>query len=521
MQKFHLRILFVATVLVNGFNSAAQALEPIGNVSNNKTKQFLPSTIVHKIDLPKYSTEVKIREVLKLDLKSVKRLVEVNNPSLEAMKLKVEQEKYKLIAALSAWYPSINLSANGLPQYLKGDQSNDPGADLSSEQWKASLAVEVKWNLVDPARIPEIAAAKDTYEKAKSSYLITLRDLHLKAASQFFLLQQADEGVRIGQQSVDASEISLNDAKTRFKAGVGTRLEVLEAETQLARDKQLLTTKIGDQNINQRLLAQILNLPSQTTPKAANVPQIIGSWRTSLEDSIIAAYAFREELEKLLLDISISNSNANSALALSQPSISLFNTLSRSYSKGELLSSSPDMDKTSSTYSNTVGINATWNIFDGGKAKALYKYNKKKAKEAEQNFFAERNSIRQEVEESFYQLETSKQDIITTNHEVVASKESLRLARLRFQAGVTTQREVVNNQRDLTEAEVRFSDAITSYNTSLMQLGRRTGINYTETCIDSDYDSTKLQLDNEQSNPTRVSLPIIHQCDTSGIKRKI
>ncbi len=469
--------------------------------------------------LPKKAGEVKIKKLQPIKLEDLDELVKENSSKLMAMNSRVEQKKFLLLEALSAWYPTINLSANGLPQYLSAEQYNySSGQDTSSRQLKTTLAVEVKWNLIDPARVPEIAAAKDSYEKEKLSYILALRDLRLEAANAYFLLQQSDEGIRIGKDSVNASKISLRDAKSRFEAGVGTRLEVLEAETQLARDRQLLASKIGDQKINRRSLSRILNLPLNLTPTAASSSKPIGLWDASLQESILSAYSFREELSKLKLDISINNSNANAALATSQPVLSLVNTFSNSYSKGELLSSSPDMDNSAATLSNTVGLNATWNIFDGGKAKALYKYNKQKAKEAEADFATQRGIIRNEVEESFFNLQTATHDVATTTREVLASRESLRLARLRFKAGVTTQREVVNNQRDLTEAEVRYSDSITSYNTSLAQLQRRTGSDNVIECIATENPSEK-NLDSLISEPTEMiinNMQIVPICKISN-----
>jgi OMF family outer membrane factor len=61
----------------------------------------------------------------------------------------------------------------------------------------------------------------------------------LNTSTDYFNLQEADEGVRIGQASVRASLVSLRDARARFNAGVNTKLEVLEAETQLARDRNI------------------------------------------------------------------------------------------------------------------------------------------------------------------------------------------------------------------------------------------------------------------------------------------
>ena len=73
------------------------------------------------------------------------------------------------------------------------------------------------------------------------------------------------------------------------------------------------------------------------------------------------------------------------------------------------------------------------------------------------------------MEVNFFNLQTAKDEINSSSREVLAAKESLRLARLRFQAGVNNQREVVNNQRDLTEAEVSYSNAIADYNKNIQR----------------------------------------------------
>ncbi len=422
------------------------------------------------------SSDISNRELYPLKIADIEKLVEFNNPKLEISRRKIQQQKYNLRKAIAAWYPTLDLGAS--PQYLDGEDFPDSGINTSSEQWKTTLSMEINWNLIDPTRIAEIAAAKDTFKKAKTSYLIELKDLQLEALNAYFLLQKSDEGVRIGKESMLASQISLRDAKARFQSGLGTRIEVLEAETQLARDKRLLTQKLSDQNINRSSLSTILNLPPQFIPLAASPTQIIGVWNASLEESIISAYSIREELANIKRDISINNSNANASLAIAQPKLSIFNTFSNSYTNGKLAS----INKDGSSTSNTVGLKATWRIFDGGSAKAGYNYNKQIAKASESEFVIQRNNIRQEIEKDFFKLRNSTQDIASSTREVIAAKESLRLARLRFKAGVSTQREVVNNQRDLTQAEVGYSEAITAYNTSISNLRRRTGIDHMKTC---------------------------------------
>lgn len=450
--------------------------------------------------LPDQTDQVRIRELRPLTLAEVEQLAEVNNPNLKAVVSQVQQAKSGLRAALARWYPTLDLSANGLPQYLGGEQQNfdqrrtesvDPvtgettpaAVRTTTSRWTANFGARLNWNLIDPGRVPEIAAARDTYERSREAYLIALRELRLQVAIDYFTLQRQDEQVRIGQQSVRASIVSLRDARARFQAGVATKLEVLEAITQLARDQQLLTNAIGDQAEVRRSLAATLDLPQDVTPTAASPARVIGTWIPSLQESIVAAYAFREELDQLLLDISINNSNANLSLSAVQPVLSIFNNFSTQRFQGEANVVNPPEDQAYGwSFDNAVGLSASWNIFDGGRARARYRQNKQRAEESRFNFATQRNTIRSEVEASFYELRESQQNIRTTSREVLSATESLRLARLRFQAGVTTQREVVDNQRDLTNAQVRYADAVLDYNGSLAQLRRRTGLDQVQSC---------------------------------------
>jgi OMF family outer membrane factor len=326
-----------------------------------------------------------------------------------------------------------------------------------------------------------VAAARDQYEKAKYQYVVSLRDLRLQAAQAYFDLQQADDQVRIGQESVRASLVSLRDSKARFQAGVATKLEVLEAETQLARDQQLLANGLAAQSVARRALATLLDLPFSVTPTAKDSARVLGVWNASLSESIVAAFSFREELDQAILDISIANSQANSALGAVQPFLSVFTNFGYNQFNGQT-GDVTGVESSGNQYETTFGAKLSWSIFDGGAAAAESRQAKQLAQQNRYQFSLRRDAIRQEVETSFYELEKNNRDIITTSREVISAREALRLARLRFQAGVTTQREVVDNQRDLTNAEVRYSNAVTDYNKRLVELSRRTGLNQVMSC---------------------------------------
>jgi OMF family outer membrane factor len=208
-------------------------------------------------------------------------------------------------------------------------------------------------------------------------------------------------------------------------------------------------------------------------------------------------------LDQLILDISINNSRANSALAAVQPVLRFVNSTSASRSEGQSGQTSlSDIDMGDFTYGvqNSTALTASWRLFDGGRARANYRRSKQAAEASRFNFANTRDQIRFRVEQSFIGLRTAIQKIDTTSSEVLSSRESLRLSNLRVQAGVSTQREVVNNQRDLTQAELKYAQAIREYNTSLAELQRRTGLDALVACNPVSLPSTKPES-NQQSIP--------------------
>jgi len=439
--------------------------------------------------LPDHPRQVRINQLRPLSLDQVEILAEVNNPNLKAIASQVEQAQSNLRAKLSLWYPQLVFTTSSFPIYTGGQQyssgftgTGQPRGTTLDSIWKMQAALQASWALIDPTRTPQIAVARDQYEKAKNEYLIGLRDLRLQASKIYFELQTADDQVQIGQEGVRASLVSLRDARARFQAGVATKLEVLEAETQLARDEQLLTNALANQATARRALAALLDLPQDLTPTAADPARVVGIWLPSLQESIVAAYRFREELDQILLDISIANSSANAELGRVQPFLKIVNTLGFGRSYGYEFSPRVVDPITGWNAENAVGLNLNWTIYDGGSAQATYRQAKQKAQEERFRFASKRDIIRQDVETSFYELEKNNRNILTTSREVISTRESLRLARLRFQAGVTTQREVVDTQRDLTQAEVRFSTAISDYNKALVELRRRTGLDQIASC---------------------------------------
>ena len=466
--------------------------------------------------LPEEQAQVRTHQLRPITLEEAIQLAEFNSPKLKAAASQVDQAKSSLRAAIAAWYPTVDLSASGLPEYFQSYTNRNPdfGSDTYARQWRVNGVLSVRWDLINPTRVPQIAAARDRYERAGDSYLIALRDIRLQAQTSYFALQKADEGVRIGQASVKASLVSYRDARARFNAGVNTKLDVLEAETQLARDRNLLTSNLRLQDEQRHLLARVLDLPQDVIPTAATPLRPMGLWDSSLQESIVSAYNYREELDQLILDISINNSQANASLAAVQPVLSFVNSTTAYRSEGQSAKASLseiDMGDFINGFQNSTALTASWRLFDGGRARAEYQRSKQVAQQTRFDFANLRNQIRFEVEQSFFGLRAAIQTIDTTAAEVLAARESLRLSQLRVQAGVGVQREVVNTQRDLTQAELKYANAVNDYNTNLAQLQRRTGLDALTACNAISLAGTKPEPDQEpipiEPTPLKTACP--------------
>jgi uncharacterized protein YjbI with pentapeptide repeats len=113
---------------------------------------------------------------------------------------------------------------------------------------------------------------------------------------------------------------------------------------------------------------------------------------------------------------------------------------------------------------DSVKINGLWNL-TLEKTIALALQNRSKQQQ-------QQNQIRLEVEQLYVSQQSSLESIQVTNVALEKDKETLRLARLRIQAGVGTQTEVIQAENTLTISENNRVQSIVNYNQSVASLIR-------------------------------------------------
>jgi outer membrane protein TolC len=422
--------------------------------------------------LPTNPEEVQILGAEPITLQQALELAGRNNRELQQAQFAVERSRAALRAEQAAEYPRLGLGADttNSGRFILSDEPEQFGQDIDNSSTALSANLNLDYDLYTSGRrSASIRAAREQLRNDLLDFERLTEDTRLNVSTDYYNLQQADENVRIQRASLNNAQASLRDAQALEQAGVGTRFDVLTAQVQVARAQQRLTDALSQQRVSRRQLAARLSLSEQVIITAADPVQISGLWNLSQEQSIVQAFQNRAELEQQLAQRTISQQRRRIALSTLGPQISL----AARYNLGDTFGDDGDNnDSTDFNDNYTLRANASLLLFDGGESRARARQEEANIAIAETNFAQTRNQIRLQVEQAYSELQSNFENIQTATVAVEQAREALRLARLRFQAGVGTQTEVIDSEDRLTQAEGERVNAVLSYNRALAQLQR-------------------------------------------------
>ena len=102
-----------------------------------------------------------------------------------------------------------------------------------------------------------------------------------------------------------------------------------------------------------------------------------GYWTYDLETNLKNGLQNNLSLKNTSLQQKIKENQAKNFLNANKPRIFISNTFSSSFTKGDSLTTTPiDSDEYGSSYTNTISLNFSWKLFDGGQNKNSYKSQK-------------------------------------------------------------------------------------------------------------------------------------------------
>lgn len=426
------------------------------------------------LSFPTQATEVEVDPQQPITLEQAIELALKNNKDIEQARLNVQLSEEELREAKAALYPNLDFTvgldnAESAASEASIDRAVEDGrilsdSDLDTNTTTFNSNIQLDYNVYTGGqRGANIRRAAKQLRFDTLDLERIVEQIRFDTASDYYDLQNSDAEVNIERAAVEDAQQTLKDAVLLEQAGLGTRFDVLQAEVELAQAQQRLTTAIANQNVARRQLAETLSLGQKIDITTADTIAEAGTWELSLSESIVQAYKNRAELEQFLLQREINEAQREIAISAIKPQVGVF-------ARYEVLDEFDDDVDITDGYA--IGANLQWTLFDGGAAKATAAQEETNIEIAETQFANQRNEVRLEVEQAFYGLQANQDNIDTANKAVELAEESLRLARLRFSAGVGTQTEVIDAQTALTQARGDQLSAIISYNQSYIQLQR-------------------------------------------------
>ena len=478
------------TIAQSTETSESDIIKPAQTPIDN-TEQLNPSP--NPLSFPTQTNEVEVDTEKPITLEQAVELSLKNNQDVRENRLQVERSEAALTEARAELYPTLNFTSGlnygnaafldspieqnvdaraegfieeGFPEEQARAQAEGGFTNLDSANFTYNSTLNVGYDIFNGGgRGARIRANQKQLRSSELELERIVEEIRFETARDYYSLQNNDALVEIEQAAVEDAQQTLKDAQLLERAGLGTRFDVLRAEVELAQARQRLNTARANQNIARRQLAETLNVSHDTDLSTADAVEKTGIWEFSLPESIIQAFKNRAELEQLLLQREIAEEQRTIALSRVRPTVSA----DANYS----LDNDFENDNIDFNDSYRVGLNLQWTLFDGGAARAAARQADIDAEVAETQFANTRNQIRFQVEQAYFGLEANQENISTATKEVELAEESLRLARLRFQAGVGTQTDVIEAQTQLTQARGNLLSSIIDYNQSYADLQRQ------------------------------------------------
>lgn len=373
------------------------------------------------------------------------------NPDMEAAQARLNQAEELTNAEQGTLLPQLSLNASAARQKygvaLFGSQATaippftayqvGPGASWGLDLFGAGRR-----------SVEERQAQADYQAELLASARLTLAG---NIMQQALALASANAEMDATQEIIAEGKRSLVLTQERFKAGAGTKVEILTAQSQLDNDRTLLAPLRQQVSVARHALSVLSgNLPENTPPDftlssftlPASLPISLPSELAHHRPDILAAEA----------NLHAASAAVGVATAHLYPDINLTATGAQ-----EALTPAGIFESNASAWSIAAGLTAP--IFSGGKLTA----EKHAAEEAYQAALADYRAVLLrafgEVADTLTALSHDAQEVKQRSRAVKTAESSLDLARRSYKAGNTGILQILEAERQLSQARIGFAHA--------------------------------------------------------------
>jgi OMF family outer membrane factor len=416
-----------------------------------------------------FSEEIGLRDVLKMAIGS----------NLDILNIKAGEraQRYSYLSALSKFLPDAVMGYN--LYYVDGVIKMPGGFGGGPSSSVVTSKISSPFTLVNGglrykayqggAVLFGAIQNKHEWKAARAQVTGNINDVLLTAAKRYYDLLRQEALLHIRIKAVETSGEQVRQNSSLEASGLATNLDILQARTQLARDRQNLVEQQSARRNAAILLAQTLNInlgqdliPSD---KVVGKAHLINK-KLQIADLLKLAVDNRPELKQYEEQRLAAKAQIMSALAPLHPNVT-FTTAA--YGVGPQLSNMGAL--------LNLGLGVNWTLGGLGATDTL---NAQAAKMRSRQALIQANQkflqVFTEVRSAYVNMLSSEQRIEEATDEVNSAREELRLSRLRLDNGLGTNLDVLTAQRDVTQAYIDKVEAIINFNVAQVQLLHDVGL---------------------------------------------
>lgn len=377
-----------------------------------------------------------------------------NNPAVKIAQAEQEKSAWGVSEAQAGKLPTVSL---GSSYNIKSNNPIGGDGDLSN-------SLRFSMPLYSGGRIEgQIGQAKQQADISILGLDKAKAQVKLDTVTYYFTVLQTANLLEVNSQTVANMEEHLQSVQAKYDVGVVAKSDLLRSEVELANARQ---NAIKAENNYQLAKNSLLNNMMLDAATELSLTESLGylPYDKSMEESLVLAKKNRPDIAQAQATVAIAATGIDLAKSGRLPSVSL--GASNGWSEGIL----PSSDKW------TVGVSASWNLYDAGTTGA-------KIKQADASLTKAQEQARQvetvallEVRQNYLSMTEAEKRLATTDVAVAKAQEDLYIAREKYNAGIGTNLDVIDAQLALTQAKTNRIQALYDYNVSMAKLNKAIGM---------------------------------------------
>lgn len=347
-----------------------------------------------------------------------------------------------------------------------------PVIDPGNQRWAAG--VRLVQTVYEGGRLASAwRAARLVRELALARHRAVLADVVTEVRVAYYNVLLAEREIVVSEAAVALLQKELEDNQRRFNAGTVPRFNVLRAEVELANARPRVSRA---RNAHRLAKNQLVNLLGYRVPGEVweDIPLQLGGsldaprFALGVPEALARALEHRPELVAARLAEQLRREDVLSARAGYLPRL-------QGYAGYGARKSSFSSELDDTVHGWEVGVQATWNLFDGALTRGKVTEARARLDQARLETEDLVRRIELEVRTAYSGLIEAWEVMESQKKVVEQAEEALRLARARADAGTGTQLDVLSAQTALTEARTTDVRARRDYAVALARLERAIG----------------------------------------------